>query len=164
MDFYIGDKVNEFNNKLLSIKPRIEITRVPQPVTNKLNGKVNEWKSFALYYSMYCLKGIMIKPKYIRHWNLFVFGLNLLLKENVSEIDCNLAHYAFIKFVGDIEKLYGKKYLKFNVHILTHIKTFVKNYGAIWAWSAYPFEGFNGIIRLLLYGTQYVPKQICKSL
>lgn len=52
--------------------------------------------------------------------------------------------------------------MKYNVHVLLHIPMFVKNYGAIWAWSAFPFEHYNGVIKQLFHGTQCIPEQICK--
>ncbi|OXU32000.1 hypothetical protein TSAR_013768, partial [Trichomalopsis sarcophagae] len=159
-EYYIGLRENEFNERLLSIRPPTEITRTPRPVADKY--KANEWKNFVLYYSIPCLKGIM-KTKYIKHWHLFVFGLNLLLKEIISDSDLDLAKAAFEKFVFNVENLYGKEFLKFNVHLLLHIPRFVKNYGALWAWSAFPFENFNGVIKKVFHGTQYVPQQVVKT-
>lgn len=159
-EYYIGLREKEFNERLLSIQPPTEITRTPRPVTDKY--KANEWKNFVLYYSIPCLKGIM-KTKYIKHWHLFVFGLYLLLKESISDSDVQLAKTAFEKFVLNIQNLYGKEFLKFNVHLLLHIPRFVKNYGALWAWSAFPFENFNGVIKKVFHGTQYVPQQVVKN-
>ena len=44
-----------------------------------------------------------------------------------------------------------------------HISRFVKNYGALWAWSAFMFEHYNGVIKQLFHGTQYITDQIVKS-
>ena len=52
--------------------------------------------------------------------------------------------------------------MKYNVYVLTHIPHFVKMYGSLRAWSALPFENFNGIIKHLYHGTQCILEQITK--
>ena len=62
-----------------------------------------------------------MRKKYYHHWFLFVFGLHIFLQPEISDEDFRLAKKAFNKFVNLIEPLYGKKFMKFNVHLLTHI-------------------------------------------
>ncbi|XP_067212377.1 uncharacterized protein [Linepithema humile] len=123
--------------------------------------KANDWKYFLLYYSLICLKDLM-PQKYIKHWLLFVYSLNIFSKTKIEEDELFKAKTALREFVLNVESLYGKEYMKYNVHLLLHIPEYVRNYGAIWAWSAFPFEHFNGIIASLFYGTQCIPLQICK--
>lgn len=159
-EFYIGNCLEEFNKRLRSIKPPSEITRIPQPITNKL--KASEWKNFILYYSIPCLNDLL-KPKYLKHWNLFVIALHIFLREKIPPHDFEIGKSALKKFVIDIEKLYGKEFMKYNIHLLTHIPEYILNYGALWAWSAFPFESYNSVIKHLFSGTQCIPDQICKS-
>lgn len=158
--WYLGSKSTEFDNRLLAIKPPCEITRTPQSIINN-KYKANDWKYFILYYSVSCLSGLM-DNKYYKHWFLFVFSLSIFLKASITDVEFRLAKKALIQFVKEIEKLYGKRFMKYNVHVLLHIPMFVKNYGAIWAWSAFPFEHYNGVIKQLFHGTQCIPEQICK--
>ena len=53
--------------------------------------------------------------------------------------------------------------MKYNVHLLHHIPQYIKMYGALWAWSAFPPEHFNGVIKHLFHGTQAITLQMCKS-
>lgn len=158
--YYLGSKKSEFNEFLMSNYPPTEVSRVPKPLDDKFNA--NDWRTLALYYSMPGLKSIM-KTKYYNHWHLFVFALNIFLKENISDENLKQAESAFKIFVQDTQKLYGKEFMKYNLHLLLHIPKYVRMYGALWAWSAFPFEGFNGVMRSLFHGTQYVPEQICKA-
>lgn len=74
------------------------------------------------------------------------------------------AKIAFENFVDQIPILYGGEYfLKFNVHLLLHIPKFVEFYGSLWAWSAFPFESYDAVIKRSFHGTQRVPDQICKT-
>ena len=74
-----------------------------------------------------------------------------------------MATKALRKFVLDTEKLYSKEFMRFNVHCLLHLARFVKLFGALWAWSAFPFEHFNGVIKKLFFGTQQISAQILKQ-
>jgi len=53
--------------------------------------------------------------------------------------------------------------MKYNTHLLLHIPKSVKDYGALWTWSAFPFEGYNYVLRKMLFSSQFVLGQICKS-
>lgn len=158
--YYLGPNINEFNKRLMAIYSPTEVTRVPRPVTEKC--KANKWKNFVLYYSIPCLKNLL-PEKYLKHWLLFVFSLYTFSKESIADAEFKLAKSAFQKFVENVEDLYGITYLKFNVHRLLHIPRFVRNYGNLWAWSAFPFENFNGVMKKVFHGTQYIPHQICKA-
>ncbi|XP_029176567.1 uncharacterized protein LOC114944694 isoform X2 [Nylanderia fulva] len=159
-DWYLGLRVSEFNNKLLAIRPPCEITRTPQSIKNK-KWKANEWKSFLLYYSLICLIDIMPR-KYVKHWLLFVYSIYIFSKTKFTDNEFDKAEKALHQFVLNIELLYGKENMKYNVHMMLHMPDYVRKYGAVWAWSAFPFEHFNGIIAKMFHGSQYVPSQICK--
>ncbi|KAJ8672064.1 hypothetical protein QAD02_003323 [Eretmocerus hayati] len=100
--------------------------------------------------------------KYYKHWSMFVYGVTLCCQEFVSADDRALADQAFTLFVQGIEPLYGKTFMRHNVHLALHVVKYVKMYGALWAWSAFPFENFNGILATLVHSSQYVAHQICK--
>ena len=76
----------------------------------------------------------------------------------------NIFYYFFQNFLhGDTdEKVDLGNKERPNVHVLLNIPKFVKNYGALWAWPAFIYETFNGAIKQLFHGGQYVPDQICK--
>lgn len=65
--------------------------------------------------------------------------------------------------MSNIPSLYSESFMKFNVHLLLHLTEHVKMWGCLWAWSAFPYEHFNGTICKLFKGTQGVPEQICKN-
>lgn len=53
--------------------------------------------------------------------------------------------------------------MKFNAHLLLHIPKSVKDFGALWAWSAFPYESNNFVLRSMLHSSQTILQQICKS-
>ncbi|KAJ8676980.1 hypothetical protein QAD02_012767 [Eretmocerus hayati] len=103
-----------------------------------------------------------MQSRYYKHWFFFVYGVTPCSQNYVSESDIAKAEEAFALFVQGVEPLYGKKYMKFVLHLTAHTIKFVKLYGALWAWSASPFEGFNGTLAALFHGTQYLLVQVNK--
>lgn len=118
--WYLGRYAGDIDNLLLRMKPPCAITRCPRSVTERALWNASEWKNFLLYYSLicfyhFCLKNIMN----IRSYSCTVFRFFLQLKMN--EDNFIAASAALRLFVLRIESLYGKEYMKYNVHILLHI-------------------------------------------
>lgn len=108
------------------------------------------------------MKGIL-PVKYLDHLFLLIYSVTIFLKTKISEIEFELAKSALEKFVHSTENLYGKEFMTYNVHTLLHVPYFVKRFGALWAWSTFPFEHYNGVLRKMFRNSQSVPQQICKS-
>ncbi|KAJ8672234.1 hypothetical protein QAD02_003493 [Eretmocerus hayati] len=158
--FYLGRKKRkEFNRRMTNIKPTSEITRLPKEYGE--DPKASQMKNIALYYSLPCLRGLM-GQEYYDHWFLFVYGFTLCLEDHVSDDDRRRAKKAFEELRDKIEDLYGKEHKRFNAHMFEHIIEYVELFGALWAWSAFPFEHFNGVLTKCYHGTQHVPEQIAK--
>ena len=73
------------------------------------------------------------------------------------------AHACLMKFVRDVEDLYGLSSCTFNVHLMTHLVDGVKSCGPLWATSAYIFKANNHMLLKMFSGTQHVPEQICDT-
>lgn len=160
--WYLGKKVKDIDNLLLTIKPPSEVTRCPQSITKRGSWKASEWKNFLLYYSLVCYKELMAN-KYYQHWFLFVYSIQIFMKTKITEAEFESASEALRSFVLEIESLYGQDFMSYNVHVLLHVPKSVQNFGALWAWSAFPYEGYNAVLKGLFKGTQYVADQILKS-
>lgn len=160
--WYIGTRVNLYDQKLKKIMPCHEISRTTDSIENFGLWKASQWKHHLLYYSLVCLKDIL-PLRYYKHWLLLVFSIYTILKDRFSIQEFRSAKRALQQFVEDTETLYGKEYMKYNIHLLLHIPDSVKQFGALWAWSAFPFEHYNGILTKMFHNSQSVPQQICKS-
>lgn len=99
--------------------------------------------------------------QYVKHWFLFIFSMHIFLQKKISDVDLSTAESALKMFVLKIEDLYGLEYYKFNVHLL-HVPEFVKQFGALWATSTFPYQHYNGVLRKMFRNSQAVPEQICK--
>lgn len=161
-EWYLGTKADVIDQKLLSIKPPVEITRTPRSFHERKYWKASEWRSFLLFYSLPVLSGVLMK-KYWNHLFLLVFALHILLQQTVKLSEVSTAEIALKKFVIQFEVLYGIKNVSFNVHLLTHLAASVKNWGPLWATSTFSFESFNGTLLKYFNGTTHVPVQMVKK-
>lgn len=165
-DFYFGNdaKLDAIDAVLLSIKPPSEITKTPQTIYNYKLWKGHEWKNFLLYYSLPCLKAINFPPQYLKHWFLLVYSMFCFLSDIVTAEKYDTGKAALMKYVLTLEEVYGTaELMKFNTHLLLHIPRSVKNFGALWATSTFPFEHYNGTLSKMFKSSQAVPLQICKN-
>lgn len=160
-EWYIGTKSDLLDKELVTIKPPVEIIRVPRSVADRKYWKASEWRSFLLFYALPLLNGVLLR-KFWNHLFLFVFAMHILLGEKVKRCDIDVAERALRKFTLQFEKLYGAANMTFNVHLLTHITTSVRNWGPLWATSTFSFESFNGTLLKYFHGTTHVPEQIVR--
>ena len=160
--WYIGTKTKMIDARLKNLLPPSEITRVPQSLYNLTMWKASEFKNFLLYYFLICLKNIL-RGVYYKHWLLFVYAIHIFCSDKIEPRDFKKASKALKKFVEDIESLYGRELMKYNVHLLLHVPQSVQDFRALWGWSTFPYESYNFILKNMLNGSQAVLQQICTS-
>lgn len=80
----------------------------------------------------------------------------LLLGDSISRDDVNAADLLLLEFVFRFQMLYGEKSVTFNVHLSVS----VKNWGPLWAHSAFNFENGNGQLVKLVKNARGAPLQI----
>jgi hypothetical protein len=65
---------------------------------------------------------------------------------------------AFSDFVQSTEKLYGKEYIRINLHQMLHlVKANIELWGLLWTHSEFVFESMNGFLTQIIHGTQSIP-------
>jgi hypothetical protein len=91
---------------------------------------------------------------------LLVEGIYLLSQDVIHIFDIERADTCLNIFVSMFGELYGNENVTFNVHQLLHLADTVTNWGPVWCYSAYIFEGYMQQILKMFHGTQAVPLQI----
>lgn len=66
-------------------------------------------------------------------------------------IYCDIQHFHI--FIGD-------NAVTMKVHLLSHLPACVKNWGPLWAYSCFAFEGHNHVLKVLFHGTRQMNKQV----
>lgn len=85
-------KCSIINKRLLTIKPPHEIHRLPRDLMSKAKWKVTKWRSWLLFYSYPCLRGVL-ENKFLQSFLLLVQSVYFLLQTDISEenlLQCEL--------------------------------------------------------------------------
>ncbi|KAL5011498.1 hypothetical protein ScPMuIL_004363 [Solemya velum] len=158
--FNISRTISDIDNILKQIRPLYVIHRKPRILTNTYqHWKASELRNWLLFYSLPCLKD-HLPGVYLTHFSCLVEATYLLLTTGLSSEDLQRAELLLNKFVENVQTLYGENAMSLNVHNLTHLVYFVRQWGPLWAWSCFSFESFNGEIKKSVHGTGNVCKQI----
>lgn len=133
------------NQRLMKIKPNLNISRKPRPLSDKSKYKANEYRNLLLYYLTYSLRGLLAKD-YVDHFKLLSSSIYAMLRKEITLEEINDSEIKLHKFANDFEHLYGVDKVTPNIHLLRHIPNSVRFHGPLWAQSAFGFESNNGII------------------
>jgi len=158
--FYIGKNMIDIDKLMRQIQPLYVIHRLPRILSNTYHHwKASELRNWLLFYSLPCLQDFL-PSVYLTHFSCLVEATYLLLTEGLTSDDLARAELLLGTFVKNVQRLYGDNAMSLNVHNLTHLVHFVKQWGPLWAWSCFSFESFNGEIKRSVHGTGNVCRQI----
>lgn len=122
------------------------VGRIPYKIGSNFSGlTADQWLNWTNLYSLYALHDIL-PPIHIRCWSLFVEASILLHQYIVSVRDVTIADEKILQFCQMFEELYGEEKCTPNMHLHTHIKECILDYGPFSAFWAFPFERFNGVL------------------
>lgn len=157
--WYLGRHLQTIDNRLLTIRPPDYISRCPRSLKHRCYWKASELRAWLLFYSFPVLSN-SLPDAYLQHFVLLIGAVYMLLSESISKDQIDLSQMLLFRFVDGVHELYGERFCSFNVHQLTHVAESVRNWGPLWATSAFLFEDRNGQLVRLVKGTQAVDKQL----
>lgn len=162
-DWFIGNRDAVINKRLFEIHPPYELTRTHSSETiNKLaKWKASMFRSFFLYY--FPILEDLLPGIYFQHLGQLVYGLALLLSDQVAVEDVKKVDILLRNFVREFELLYGEEDLRINIHFLTHLPQSVLDWGCLWSTSTFIPEWFNGELTKLCHGSQSVADQMAAN-
>jgi hypothetical protein len=139
--------------------------RRPRGLNELKHWKATEFRMFMLYTGPVALKGILDDEKY-RNFLKFHLGMYILVSEKGARNDSwvNCAKYLLQCFVRELENLYSKEFLIFNVHSLLHLSDDVKVHGCLDNFSAFTFESYMSRLRRLLRTNHSHLSQVVKRI
>lgn len=155
------DKRCILDARLSQMKPPYEVTRTPNSVSDLSIWKASEFRTFALYYFS-ALEDLLPK-QYYDHFLCLVYGIQVLLQEEVLVERVKEVEFLFQHFVREAEVLYGTKRIRYNFHLVTHLVQGALNWGLPWSNSTFIPEWFNGELVSMKNGTQFVAEQMVHS-
>ena len=129
---FFKSMIPEIDNALINIKTPHQIVRLTRSFTEKEFWKAREWENWTLFFSLPILSNIL-PNNFVMHWTLFVEAIYLLIKEEISSFELDLADKLLHEFVSKTELLYPKATMTYNVHSLIHLAKSVYHWGPLWA-------------------------------
>ena len=130
------------NIRLSKIRPPDLISRAPRDISTVKQWKASEWRNWLLYYCIPCLENIIPRS----HLDLLTSlsgAAYILNKNSISIEELKEADQLLRKYMKGFQILFGTKNMSFNIHLLSHLISTVKNWGPVWAHSAFPFKSCN---------------------
>ncbi|OQV22579.1 hypothetical protein BV898_03405 [Hypsibius exemplaris] len=137
-------EVAEFERRLLSFQPPAKFTRLPRKI-KVAQYKANEFRALINHYSVHCLDGLLPK-KYLDHWRLFVSAYKTACSGSIHPTELLGVGKLLAKFADETVILYDKNMCGISIHSLVYMHEMVQMWGALWAYSLFPFEKKNGWI------------------
>ena len=135
-DYFIGSYKDVISRRLKSLKPHIQISRLPRTLQNLGHWKASEYRSFLLYYAVPCLTGILPRV-YFEHFLLLQNAIYNLLRTSISRNNLIVARDKLTYFCTSMDILYGPRSLTSNIHALGHLADKVNDLGPLWSHSCF---------------------------
>lgn len=125
--------------------------------------KATQFRTFLLYLGPAVLTTCLPVEKYL-HFNALNCAMRVLCSADSCAILNNYANDLLVYFVENMPYFYGQQNVTYNVHNLIHLAADVTNFGALDAFSAFPFENHLFKLKKLLRKFEKPLEQICHRL
>lgn len=138
--------LEKIDQRLKEVKFPPGYCTLPSAISSAFHSmKSDEYKTWVLYLSIFCLRDILPKPHF-NMWQAFVRACHILLKPYITHEEVYLAHSLLRLFNETYERILGKEYCTPNMHMQLHIKDCILEFGPVYAFWCYSFERYNGIL------------------
>ncbi|XP_016531947.1 uncharacterized protein LOC103144942 isoform X1 [Poecilia formosa] len=155
--------LKNLDKALSAIQPPDEIRQRPRRLSERMHWEASEWRAFALLYSPVILRKIL-PNLYYKHWMLLISSLHILLSQFATQEEISCAELCLVKFVSQVPSLYGLEHCSFNCHLLMHLTDCARNWGLLWANSAFVFQGVHSRLLQMYARAQSAPSNIFKQI
>ena len=128
--------------------------------------KATEYRFFLLYGGMIVLRDVLPKEKY-EHFVALSVAIRILLSPKMvkDEAMVKYARELLIWFVKEAQKLYGKRFITYNVHSLLHLADDVMNHQQpLDKLSAFMYESYLGQLKRKVHSGYCPVQQLVKRL
>lgn len=156
------NQINEISERIVSFRRSVpkEFSRKPRGLDELSHWKATEYRTFLLYIGPMCLLNILYKPKY-KHFLLFHTAIYILVSKLADSSEwVDYAQSLLEKFVSQVQTLYYKELLVYNMHSLLHLGDDVK----LDQFSAFEFENYMQPIKRMLRANSSHLSQVVKRI
>lgn len=136
--------IEELNQKYISLRPFIpkEFARKPRHLSNEIERfKATEFRQIVLYTGSIVFKNILPKKIY-KHFLCLTTAIRILCNNEIYIQYADYAESLLKYFVKEYAKIYGEKFISYNVHNLIHLANDSRCLGTLDSFSAFQFENY----------------------
>ena len=153
---------NDFYSSFSKFVP-VEFARHPRSLEEVAYWKATEFRLFLLYLGPAVLQ-YFLEKSYIVHFNVLNCAVRILCDPKECISNNRYAQDLMIYFVNNVQLLYDKETVIYNIHNLIHISSDVLNHGPLDSFSCFPFESFLQKIKFMIKGGAQPLAQIMKRI
>lgn len=149
------------DSRLSAIKTPSCIARKPGKckIKNRKQMHGNEWRNFLWYGFAACLFGL-VPVDHIRHMERLSYAIYLLSMDIIIEDHTTTAERLILEYLDMYDEKFGIERTRLNIHRLKHAAESVRNWGALWVYSTFNFESWNGKLIQLVTSPKGALQQI----
>ena len=124
----------------------IDIGRIPSKFETGFSGiTADQLKTWITLFLIPALYNILPEPD-LECWRHFVLACRILCKHTISLDDIQLADALLLAFCHKVQDFYGKQKITPNMHMHSHLKEVLLDYGPVHSFWLFCYERFNGIL------------------
>lgn len=142
---YVGDQKQLIETRLASIRLPSCFPRNLRNIDEYPKFKASEWETLLFHCIYPCMYDLMPK-RYLDVIMLFSTSIYELLQFQITENTLLNCEKNLIKFVKEFQKIFGSENVVYNIHLALHLVDSVRNLGALWNSSLFPYENGNGML------------------
>ena len=105
----------------------------------------DQWKNWILVYSIYSQWNIL-PVEDLELWRLFVLVCYKICSPCVTVQEVQDRHVLLLHFFSTFQEKYGRNRVTPNMHLHTHLKACILDYGPLCSFWLYSFKQFNGML------------------
>ena len=138
-------QLKELSKTIEELNTATSIERIPRKIeTNYGNYTAEEWRNWTLTFSMYALYKI-IPDNHLRVCKRSVMACRILCQSVITKQEIKKADALLVNFYTEMEILYGKQFLTYNMHLHCHLRSVLLDYGPVFGFWLFSFERTNRI-------------------
>ena len=158
-------QIGQINEKLLHLRACIPscFARKPRPISDIQHWKATELRQFLLYTGKVVMNNILSVEMYQNFLKLSV-AMCILVSPELTKTHVTYANSLLSEFVVEMETIYGRSIMTYNVHSLLHIAGDAEYFNGLDNCSGFPFENYLQRLKNLVRSGNLPLAQVVKRL
>ena len=139
-------KFDEIQDRIDRMVMPPDIGRIPNKIKSGFSKfTADQLKNWIVYFSIIALKGLLDSND-LECWRHFVLACRILSSKVLQLTEIQLADALLMQFCKRVEQRYGKEAITPNMHMHTHLRECILDFGPSHGFWLFAFERYNGLM------------------